>query len=68
MADQLNMRPKFVLGIGQDIAARVPMALGAAVASLESVLNKGDATMAHRLAKYVERNTKQESKRLLSKA
>ena len=68
MAELLNMRPKFVLDIGQEIAGRMPLALGAAVASLNSVLNKGDAAMAHRLAKYVERNTRQASKRLLSKA
>ncbi len=66
MAELLNFQPKFVLGIGQDLARKLPPALAAAVASMRDVLQRGDVTMASRLASYIAKTTQQASKRMLT--
>jgi serine/threonine-protein kinase HipA len=64
MAEQLNMRPKYVLGIGQKIAKQLPLALASAAASMQDALQPGDVTMAKRLNFYVVKTAKQASKRM----
>ena len=65
MAEQLNMRAKFVLGLGQKLAQALPQAMSGAVSALRGVLKRGDVTMANRLTKHVEKITNQAAKPML---
>jgi serine/threonine-protein kinase HipA len=64
MAGQLNLRPKFVLGIGQKLANQLAQAMGAAAENLRPVLQPKEITMTQRLLNYVGRTTRQAAKRM----
>ena len=64
MAEQLNLRPKFVLGMCHEVGEQIPKQIAAVQAQIVRPLNPSDATLADRLVKYVEKNTRQTLKRM----
>lgn len=66
MAQSMAIRPAFVWGVAADMAQRVPMAMGAAIASVQPDLSPGAKTLAQRLQTFVRKTTQQMSQRLLT--
>ncbi|MDM0075252.1 type II toxin-antitoxin system HipA family toxin [Variovorax sp. J2P1-59] len=65
LAETLGMRPAFVLGIAEELAGKMPGAIGDAVASISPDLSPGARTLARRLEQFVVSTTRQISSRLL---
>ncbi|RZL88053.1 MAG: type II toxin-antitoxin system HipA family toxin [Variovorax sp.] len=68
LAQALGMRPAFVLGLAEDIAKRLPDAMGRAVESIQPDLSSGAGTLVERLQRFVTSTTRQMVKRLLGAA
>lgn len=68
LAQSMAIRPAFVLGIAADMAQRVPVAMEAAIASVQTDLSPGAKTLALRLQSFVRKTTQQMSKRILAGA
>jgi len=66
MAQGMAIRPAFALGIAADMAKGVPLAMEAAIASVQADLSPGARTLALRLQTFVSKTTQQMSKRLLT--
>jgi serine/threonine-protein kinase HipA len=64
MAADLGMRPAFVLGIAAEMAQRLPAAMNAAIASVQSDLAPGAKTLATRLNQFVRKTTQQMAQRI----
>lgn len=64
MAEQLNVRPAFVLSTGTALAAQLPAALDKAVKAMAPLLAPNDAVMAERLLQFVGKVTRQTAKRM----
>ncbi|MGJ7509411.1 type II toxin-antitoxin system HipA family toxin [Variovorax sp. GT1P44] len=64
LAESLGMRPAFVLGIAQELAGKLPDALGRAITSLSPDFPASARTLAERLQQFVVTTTRQASKRL----
>ncbi len=65
MAKDLGMRPTFVMGVAADVAKRMPAAMEAAIASVQSTLSPGAKTLATRLQQFVLKTSRQMAKRIL---
>lgn len=66
MANDLGMRPAFVMGVAADVAKCIPAALHEAIASVHSDLSPGAKTLATRLQQFVLKTTRQMAKRIAS--
>lgn len=64
MAEQLNLRPTFVLSTGIALAAQLPASLEKAAQTLAPLLAPNDAVMAERLVQFVGNATRQTVKRM----
>ena len=65
MAEQINIGPRFALGVASDLAGKLPVAVAQAHESIRPSLTPRDANMAARLATYVDRLVRQSYKRMM---
>ncbi len=63
MAEQLRMRPEFVLRQAEELAAKLPAAMAAAVQKIEPALPPGARTLAGKLALFIRSTTRKTAAR-----
>jgi serine/threonine-protein kinase HipA len=66
MAKDMGIRPDFALGIGDDMAQRVPGAIESAISVVEPNLSPGAKTLALRVGQFVLKTTRQIARRILT--
>lgn len=64
MAESLGMRPRFVVGLAEELARKMPKAVEAAVAAVTPALAPGGRDLAERLAQFVLSTTRKVVERL----
>ena len=66
MAKDMGIRPDFALGIGDDMAKRIPGAIESAISVVEPNLSPGAKTLALCVGQFVLKTTRQTARSILT--